>query len=686
MAAQPLALLGDVIANAGAQYAANAQQRQQREQQLADIAAARAFQQQQIEEQRAYQDYVRDIERLAAERATGEHRDYSDYVRAQERAAAREDIASARAFERETRQEGWKHEENLYTNRRHDAIKTQLMLDGHLKPGDLDNPEAFAAALAAGGPQYKRDLQELAEYKAAIPEILKSTRGEPGIASRISEILDLKPANIGRARELMKDAYGMIAKTVDTEKDQKELNAKNGALLMMAHLGKLAEIDNQKATLISEMDRIAGNNFTPKELGEIHAKALANLIPDYQKAFARGAPSDKAKAALAAEESKAAEEVKLIAQSNLGTRAKSLDNQMGRVASQYEGVKAAIQAGTAGYMDPKQTGWAFNTGPSREAPASREKVVSRADAQKEADAFTAGLGGPAPAGPAAAPASTVTQPLPPTTGDVVPVPKIGAPPIVPPPALNVTPPSPWTPPEANPVSNLIERNPATGGMLRSAADVQRARNSDILGTNISGLVGAADAPPVDMATGQLASAGQKFLGFGLNRTPTSSLYDRIRSLAEDPRSPHRIQLVKDAMILARARGEEVPEDIAQEFGMAAGAAPPIVGTAPMAPVPIPALDQLPAARTAVPVSRSPVPEVAFDTTGLSPFRPMSAQIFSSPGPMVEASLQQREAEDRILTRAPYSLQAIEIRRKRNIPSPGGSPGSLMNPTPMAFGM
>jgi len=179
-----------------------------------------------------------------------------------------------------------------------------------------------------------------------------------------------------------------------------------------------------------------------------------------------------------------------------------------------------------------------------------------------------------------------------------------------------------------------------------------------------------------MSTGQLASAGQKLLGFGLNRTPTSSLYDRIRALSADPRSPHRIQLAKDAMILARARGETVPEDIAQEFGIQPGAAPPIA-----TPVPIPALDQLPTPRmprTAVPIPRStPVP--ALDTSTAFSVPRFELPAFTAPGPMIGESLQQQEAEDRILTRAPYSLQAIEIRRRRGDPS-------LSQSAPVVFGL
>jgi hypothetical protein len=224
---------------------------------------------------------------------------------------------------------------------------------------------------------------------------------------------------------------------------------------MMAHMGKLAEIDTQKAGVTSEIERLAANRFTPPELAQIRKTALSKLTPDYQAAFARGAPSDKAKAALATEEAKAAEELKLIAESNLLARSKGLDNQMGRVATQYNGVQAAIQTGAAGYMDPKGTGWSFNMGEEggpKEAP--KVKVISREDAQKEADAFIGGGGAtPAKAAPApapgtafaAAPQPTVTSLIPPTTATAVPVPEVGAPPVIPPaaPPAAIAPEAPW---------------------------------------------------------------------------------------------------------------------------------------------------------------------------------------------------------------------------------------------------
>jgi hypothetical protein len=89
----------------------------------------------------------------------------------------------------------------------------------------------------------------------------------------------------------------------------------------------------------------------------------------------------------------------------------------------------------------------------KEAP--KEKVISREEAQKKADAFAASLGGatPAKAAPApapqtafaAAPEPTVTSLIPPTTATAVPVPEVGAPVVVPPaaPPAAIAPEPPW---------------------------------------------------------------------------------------------------------------------------------------------------------------------------------------------------------------------------------------------------
>lgn len=359
----PYALLGDAFARGTAQIAANAREdrlrREQREQQLQDIADARAFQQQQIDDQRQYQDYVRDLERMTADQRLFEEREYQQYVRDVEEGTKLRQTESARKYETESRREAWDREEKIYNDRRYDTMKNQLVAELHLDPEEVKDDKAFRAALQKHG--NPTDLKELADYKAMIGKILESVRPEPGLAARLSGLLKLKSNQMDEARSIMAEAYGAIERTVEAERNDKDLNAKNGSLLMLGHMGKLAELEGRKAGIDSELARINAGRFNPTEDKAITDIARTKLTPDEAARFAAGAPTDEDKAALQRAMPDAIAKFKAHQAYNLAGSADSLNEQLGRVTRQMDGVKVAIQTGAARFMNPEEErqGWAF---------------------------------------------------------------------------------------------------------------------------------------------------------------------------------------------------------------------------------------------------------------------------------------------------------------------------------------
>lgn len=158
---------------------------------------------------------------------------------------------------------------------------------------------------------------------------------------------------------------------------------------------------------------------------------------------------------------------------------------------------------------------------------------------------------PGPLG--AAPPPPAAAPLPPSMSGA-PVPALGA----------------FQPPAPTPAAAMIQRSP-TGGLIRSAGDVEAGRTLQHIKNWLGSFVPTQASRPV--MNGQV---GNNFLGQG-NSTPTEVYWNQVRQMAADPGAPDRLQALQTGITLARARGETVPQDIASEFGINGGTAatPPI---------------------------------------------------------------------------------------------------------------
>jgi hypothetical protein len=355
----PLALLGDAIASGTGEWAAIQREREAyeraRKDRKADVTDAREYERQVIQGEREYQDGRRKAE--------------------------------------------WDREQTLYDARRWDALKDQLVRDGLLDPKDLANPEALALAMKKNGPQYERDVKELAEYKAQIPSIILASQGKD---TGVGSILTMTVADIESARELMKDVYKDIEAAVAKDVNNKEANARNGALLMMAHNSKLVAIENRKANLESEFERLSTGELNENEVLQVRQMALSKL-PELAK---KKAPTPDDLALLAGQMAKEEQELRMIATARIQQAARSLDNELRATQNQSDGVRIAMQTGAAAFMGNEAAPAAITGGaPTAQAPAAGGQATSA-----DTLAFADTLGVPAPAATAAPAAATTPVP------------------------------------------------------------------------------------------------------------------------------------------------------------------------------------------------------------------------------------------------------------------------------------
>lgn len=314
---------------------------------------------------------------------------------ARDRAERIEDRNAARALALEDRGAEWQREDAQYERRRLDAITTQLVKDGFLSIKDAANPEAVQAALNNAGPDYQRAVQELAEYKAAVPGLLQSSRGK---ADGIQAVLAMGPAQIAEARKLMNDAFSKVAGEMQSDQTKKDSNANQGAMLMTAALGRLTELEGSYGQLEAEHERLSNRQLTPEELSQVRAAAMAKF-PDYK-------PKDKP--LLDAEVAKQTEELVMLKSMQLQQRARTIRAEQDSVRTRLEAVKIAMQTGAAGQM--KLDAPAALGGPTAAvapAPASAQPALAGSN---DAAAFAASLGGmplPTSAPQASAPAAPV---------------------------------------------------------------------------------------------------------------------------------------------------------------------------------------------------------------------------------------------------------------------------------------
>ena len=624
------AMLGNVLSNAGAQYAANRREDQIRQQHLQDIADARAFAQQEKREERAYQ-----------ERQTRE----------------------ARGFEERFRREGWARDERLYNERANDDIIRQLLAASLITPKEAREKDevAIAKALKDSSPETQRNREEIAKFVATIPELRKGAKGNQELITKLNRAYDLTPNQIGELREIRKDANDMIAQVLVEDADNAARNKENAAILFNQYDSELTGIRNQLRTNSEEASRIEKGQFNADELARFDIAARASIGPEFKKKPGSQETKDELNRLVA----EAKENYKTTIPYRMLQANKDLTTQMATLAELQNSVLrraekgflsgAEIRTAAEGLRKPAATG----TGMSLEE--AKRKILE----QKKNAAGAAG--GPVAGRPAAEtlrfPTATAA-PMAPGTQALAALDQAAPPTGLEGLAAPVAPVERWSPPVVNPAGEMIERNPVTGGVVVTAADVERRRNSDALGNAMGRFfadpIGGA---PVDASTGKVATPGQQAVGFGLSRTATDSIWDRIRNLAGDPRGPLRIDLLKEGMMLAKARGETIPDDIAAEFSIPSGRIPTWTTIAEPS-------EFAGAAQRFVPlgnIGSAPRAFGAEPTTSLAP-----APVLSE--------LAARAREDDVLTRSPWSPQSIMIREQRGLPLPTATP------RPVTFGL
>lgn len=213
----------------------------------------------------ARQDALRQQAWAREERLTNEQRNWEKANRND--AWAREDELRKQAIEREQR---------LYDDRRFDALKNHLMEAGLLKADDVGNLDAFNAALNKNGDEYKRNLQELVSYQAALPRIIELTEGK----APVQAIAKMNVGDIEKARSLMDQAYQTMASVVQKKAENKEVNEEVGGKLAVMFVTKLTALDNQLKAMNDREERLNAGMLTPQEAKQVQAVAMSKLNPN----------------------------------------------------------------------------------------------------------------------------------------------------------------------------------------------------------------------------------------------------------------------------------------------------------------------------------------------------------------------------------------------------------------------
>jgi hypothetical protein len=271
-------------------------------------------------------------------------------LHARDRGERLADVAATRQFEVEQQKAGWTHEETVYNQRRFDALKASLVGEGYLDPKDQGTPEALVAAVKAmqaeRGPQAVRDLQELANYKAALPQVIKGSKGKAG---DLSWIENATVKDLDAVRQAFQEGWQSVADEVKSDDLLKTTGDKNVAMMIQNGMTEMGRISADQQTAASELDRITLGQFNPAEQAHITDMAKANPLLAGKSAADLLKPSGKELLRQAQE--KAAKDYVDRRGFELQKRIADGNKKMAQANAVVAWASAADRTGAAGYMD-----------------------------------------------------------------------------------------------------------------------------------------------------------------------------------------------------------------------------------------------------------------------------------------------------------------------------------------------
>lgn len=293
------------------------------------------------------------------------------------------DVASAQGFEKDLRERGYAHEQAVYDARRFDAIQDELVRSGYLDAKDIGSPEAFALGIqkmqAERGPEYLRAVQELAQYKADIPQLLKGSNG----TAKVAWIMNATPKDIDAVRSAMQRAYQDVAGTIAEQDNLRVSGDKNVAAMIQGNLGALSQLNQEQANIRAEIDRVESGVLTNTEKQRVEQAARATpmvvglTVTDLMK------PAGQAALAKAREE--AAQLYRFQRVGDLQRQLATNNRQIEYTNQQIQAAQVADRTGAAAYMkfdannQPIGTPAALGSTPK---PAVAPEVATNSDAAK----------------------------------------------------------------------------------------------------------------------------------------------------------------------------------------------------------------------------------------------------------------------------------------------------------------
>lgn len=338
--ADPLALLGDAFANFGANYA-----------------------------QRHFQN------------------EREDKLRRQQL----DDRAQARQFQLDDRQHAETRDDTIYSQRKYDSIKAQLIKDGVLDPKN-DSLEAMAAALRSRGPNYEQSVVELANMKAHAREIIDRSKGDPAGLGRIAT---MDVSQIDDARALYSRALSSMGFKLSSDEDRIRTNQEAGGEALSNANAAMVAANQRIAQLNNEYERVTGGQLTDEEVAKI--KQQARSAPELASLKETDLLKPSNKALVEAAITKAEQNFRAMRAFQIQGEAKNASTQQRNAAVQLEAITAAAKSGL-----PIKFNSAAVTGDTAVASAEAPKTATAQDGAS----FVASLKGGGRSAPAEAQAAS----------------------------------------------------------------------------------------------------------------------------------------------------------------------------------------------------------------------------------------------------------------------------------------
>lgn len=249
-----------------------------------------------------------------------------DELRETARRQQLEDEGRRRQHQVADRDDARRFEQALYDQRRFDSIVDQLVRDGRISTADAKDPAKVNDALNKFGVQYRLKVEELAEYKAALPQIMKVVGKVPN-AETILTMTATADTDMAPIRGIMQSAFTALGQKQEDMIKKGERNLEVGAALMAANMAT-------QRGLYSRLEELNA------PVSEVEIRREAEQIAAQGKG---GVPSE-------AEIQAAIPQARKSLQGARQVEAYQIQQQLPAVSRQLDVIGDSVRSGTYGFM------------------------------------------------------------------------------------------------------------------------------------------------------------------------------------------------------------------------------------------------------------------------------------------------------------------------------------------------